>query len=154
VNPSRFSLEELQALVNKASVAAAEAPEPSLSYAFRRLAEAADMAGAALFRFAVMTHQTSPGDATAAASGKEPVEAPSRPPDGSESAEGYGAPPEPEEAPEAAEAARGEDDEEWGDQVFMVRPKTKRRYCAVCNEPQWKTENGWVCKNGHGSATA
>jgi len=28
------------------------------------------------------------------------------------------------------------------------------RLCSVCREPQFKTNSGWVCSNGHGGAPA
>jgi len=150
VNKTRFSLEELQALANKADVAAAEAPEAPLSDAFRRLKEAADGAGAALFRFAVMTNELAAAEATEAALAEERAAASSSPSEAPPSGEGYEEPEGSEEAPDGSQEPA--EDEPEPPPVFMVRPRSGRRRCSVCNEPQWKSESGWVCKNGHGGA--
>jgi hypothetical protein len=36
--------------------------------------------------------------------------------------------------------------------AFRVRPKSRRRLCAVCGSPQWHSPSGWVCRYGHGGA--
>jgi hypothetical protein len=37
--------------------------------------------------------------------------------------------------------------------AFKVRSKsTRKRICSECGQPQFSTESGWVCENGHGGA--
>jgi hypothetical protein len=140
---SEFDLQELEELVDRASKSAAEAKDPGLHNAFRALADAADCAHAMLFRTAILSSALTVDEAIAEHRQEGPQEA----------AEDAEEPAPSEDTPENEEAYKGPlTDEEAAmaeRPAFMVRPRSSRRKCSICEQPQWRSPTGWVCKNKH-----
>jgi len=145
---SNFTLDELLSIHTHAAMDAKLLPA-DLAPSFARLADAANAAHAVLFRHQVQAAGKMPSAAALAELAPEGFfSAPEAEPDSE---------PEPPPAPDSEPGGSRlgwskEDVERASGPVFRVRPKSARRRCSICEQPQWKGGSGWVCKNGHEGA--